>query len=93
MRERFGRTVVVVLLVLLAASVAQPYVDRYVLTSPEPRLVAPRADLAAAERSTIDVFQHASPSVVQVVGRIERSNNLTRDEQEGSGVQTGTAFV
>ena len=94
MRERFGQTVVVILLVLLAASVAQPYLDRFVLTSPEPRPVAPRADLASAERSTIELFQHASPSVVQVVGRTGgSSNNLSTEQQEGSGVQTGTGFV
>ena len=35
-------------------------------TSAEPRSVTPRGDLSASEKSTIEIFESASPSVVHI---------------------------
>ncbi len=50
-----------------------------------PREITPRGDLADGEKTTIDIFQAASPSVVFITNtRFERSR-LTREVQSGSG--------
>jgi 2-alkenal reductase len=54
-----------------------------------------RGNLADYERSAIEIFARASPSVVQVAGEIGR-NGVKTSGDEGSGetgVQTGTGFV
>ncbi|HLK81857.1 MAG TPA: trypsin-like peptidase domain-containing protein [Xanthobacteraceae bacterium] len=86
---RFFRFAIIVVLALLAASVAQPYVTRLVLTDTAPRLVAARGNLSEAEQSITALFEQVSPSVVQVVGR--QSGNPF--EEESAGVQSGTGFV
>jgi hypothetical protein len=68
MRDRFTRLMLGVLLVLVAAFVTQPYIDR-VFFSATPRPVEPRGSLAEAERTAIEIFDRVSPSVVQVVAR------------------------
>ena len=66
---RFYRIAIIAVLALLAASVAQPYVTRLLLSDTAPRAVTPRGDLSDAEQSITALFERASPSVVQVVGR------------------------
>ena len=68
MRQRFSQVALVVLIVLLGALVGQPYLDRLLFAATSPRPIAPRSDLAEAERATISLFERTSPSVVQVVG-------------------------
>jgi len=87
---RFYRYVIVAILALLAASVAQPYVTRLLLSDTAPRAVTPRGDLSDAEQSITALFERVSPSVVQVVGRQEGGNAF---DEESSGVQSGTGFV
>jgi 2-alkenal reductase len=87
---RFFRFIIIAVLALLAASVAQPYVTRLLLSDTAPRPVAARGDLSDAEQSITALFERVSPSVVQVVGR--QSNKNTFDE-ENTGVQSGTGFV
>ncbi|MBV9747568.1 MAG: trypsin-like peptidase domain-containing protein, partial [Acetobacteraceae bacterium] len=91
MQNRFTRVVLICLLVVLAAYVALPYIDR-IIVPPTPHLVAARGDLAEIERATIAIFQRASPSVVQVVGRTGAVGASELEPEEG-GVQTGTGFV
>jgi S1-C subfamily serine protease len=89
MRDGFTRLMLGVLLVLVAAFVAQPYIDR-VLFSATPRPVEPRGSLAEAERTAIEIFDRVSPSVVQVVARPAGAVAPGLDEV---GVQSGTGFI
>jgi len=90
MRDRFTRLILAGLLILLAVLAVQPYVDR-LFVSGQPRAVESRGDVAAAERTAIEIFERVSPSVVQVAARAGMSG-LSGIEQEG-GVQSGTGFV
>ena len=87
---QFYRFAIIAVLALLAASVAQPYVTRLLLTDTAPRAVAARGDLSDAEQSITALFERVSPSVVQVVGRQGGGNVFN---EEGAGVQSGTGFV
>jgi S1-C subfamily serine protease len=91
MRDRFTRLTLGILLILLAAFVVQPYIDR-IFFSGTPRPVEPRGSLAEAERTTIEIFERVSPSVVQVVARAAAAGVRGLDE-EGAGVQSGTGFM
>jgi 2-alkenal reductase len=91
MRDRFTRLTIGILLILLAAFVVQPYIDR-IFFSGTPRPVEPRGSLAEAERTTIEIFERVSPSVVQVVARAAAAGVRGLDE-EGAGVQSGTGFM
>ena len=57
MRQRFSQVALVVLIVLLGALVGQPYLDRLLFAATSPRPIAPRSDLAEAERATISLFE------------------------------------
>ena len=57
---------------VLGVYVAQPYVDRMLFSASTPRAVEPRGNLSDLERSTIELFERVSPSVVQVVARRRR---------------------
>ena len=92
MGDRFTRIVVVALLVVLGAYLAQPYVDRLLFSSSTPRAVEPRGSLAEIERTTIDIFERISPSVVQVVGRAG-ALDISPAEGENGAAQSGTGFV
>jgi S1-C subfamily serine protease len=86
---RFFRFAIIVVLALLTASVAQPYLTRLVLTDTAPRPVVARGNLSEAEQSVTALFEQVSPSVVQVVGR-QGGNPF---DEESGGVQSGTGFV
>src|SRR5262245_27517159 len=86
---RFFRLALIAVMVLLALSVAQPYVTRLLLTDTAPRPVAARVGLSHAEQSIIDLFERVSPSVVQVVGR----QGGQMFDEDSNGVQSGTGFV
>src|SRR5229473_2532130 len=92
MDHRFTRFVVFALVIVLGVYFAQPYIDRLLYSASTPRAVEPRGSLSELERSTIELFERDSPSVVQVVGRAAA---LASSQSEGEGVaaQTGTGFV
>ncbi len=92
MNDRFARGILVVIAVLLALFAAQPYFDRLLFSASTPRAVEPRGQLADLERTAIDVFQHVSPSVVQVVGRAAAASDVAGPD-EGGGGQSGTGFI
>ena len=88
MQDRATRILMLVIAVLLAVLVLQPYVSTYLFSAREPRPVAARGDLSELERSTIRVFETVAPSVVQVVSVSGRSP-ATEAEPSGSG----TGFI
>src|SRR6266852_4299298 len=92
MGDRFSKIVVGALLVVLAVYFAQPYVDRLLFSASTPRAVQPRGNLAEIERTSIEIFERASPSVVQVVGRADGIAALP-SEDENVPAQSGTGFV
>jgi S1-C subfamily serine protease len=90
-QNRFTRVAVVVLVGLLAFIAAQPYIERVLFSASAPRAVEQRGELSQTETSTIEIFEHAAPSVVQVVGRpVAKAPAWT--EAEG-GLQSGTGFL
>ncbi|GJD33770.1 S1C family serine protease [Methylobacterium aerolatum] len=101
MPDRTRRIVWAVLLLLLALAVAQPYLTPLFYSAQGPRLVAARGDLAESEKSTIALFERASPSVVHVFAQAAAQDRGLLDiENEGEGegggnggTQTGTGFV
>src|SRR5947208_2070397 len=90
MGDRLSRIVIAILLAVLAIYFAQPYVDRWMFSASTPRAVEPRGSLSDIERTSIEIFEHASPSVVQVVGR---AGALERPEAENGTAQSGSGFV
>src|SRR3954471_13117519 len=92
MHERFLRVATVVLILLVAALVAQPYLDRLLFAATSPRPIAARSDLAQSEQTTINLFERVSPSVVQVVGAASGAGPAGV-EAEGGREQSGTGFV
>ncbi|HEX2554953.1 MAG TPA: trypsin-like peptidase domain-containing protein [Microvirga sp.] len=102
MSDRLVRIALFVLIALLAVFVAEPYVTRFLYSGTDPRIVAPRGDLAADERSTIELFQRISPSVVHVFAEPD-PRRLMEEPDPGpggpgapdgpGGAQTGTGFI
>ncbi len=86
MNDRVARVLSIAAVFLLAGLLLQPYINRLIFSADTPRPVAARGDLSAFEKSSIDVFQEASPSVVQVVARPVGA------QSEGQ-VQSGTGFI
>jgi len=96
MRARFFQVATVVLIVLIAALVGRPYLDRLLFAATSPRPAAARSELGESERATISLFERVSPSVVQVVG-VGPGAGAPDIEMEGGGggggQQSGTGFV
>ena len=93
MRDRFFRFALIVVLLLLAAQVAQPYLTRILFAQTTPRAVEARGDLSEIERSTIALFERVSPSVVQVAGQTVTADVTAEEGEGGGGVQSGTGFI
>jgi S1-C subfamily serine protease len=89
MQDRFARLTLSVVLILAAAFVFQPYIDR-IFFSGTPRPVEPRGSLAEAERTAVEIFERVSPSVVHVVARAVAPGATGLDQE---GVQSGTGFI
>jgi 2-alkenal reductase len=81
----------IALLVILGVYVGQPYVDRFFLSASTPRAVDSRGNLSDLERSTIELFEKVSPSVVQVVAHTAAVGPAQSDGE--GGAQSGTGFV
>jgi 2-alkenal reductase len=81
MNTTFFRIALIVVLVLLAVLVLQPYAFRLMFSATSPRPVEPRGELADIEKSTIELFQRVSPSVVQVVGRVSNAGMFSEDSE------------
>jgi 2-alkenal reductase len=70
----------------------RPTVDRYLNADTQPRAIEARGNLAEFEKLTVEIFQRAAPSVVQVSGRAGPKDFMDQ-EDGGGGVQGGTGFV
>src|SRR2546425_8704588 len=92
MPDRLARIVVIALVVVLGVYIAQPYVDRLLFSASTPRAVQPRGNLSELERSTIELFERVSPSVVQVVARTAAGQALPTEADAGPA-QSGTGFI
>jgi 2-alkenal reductase len=57
------------------------------------RTVEPRGALADIERTSIEIFERASPSVVQVVGARPGALEASQSEGENGPAQSGTGFI
>jgi len=90
MRDRFLRVVLLVVLALVIVVVARPYIDEALFAAKTPRPVEARGDLAEAERLNVEIFQRASPSVVQIAGRVGGNSALLGNQEE---VKSGSGFV
>ncbi|MCJ2015726.1 S1C family serine protease [Methylobacterium sp. J-076] len=96
MPDRTRRLVLALVLLCLGLAVVQPYVTPLLYSASTPRTVAARGDLAESEKSTIALFERASPSVVHVFAQaVAQDRGLLDIENEGEegGTQTGTGFV
>jgi S1-C subfamily serine protease len=82
---------IVVVLIALGFVALRPYFQQRLFVVAQPRTVEARGNLAEAERSTIELFERVSPSVVQVVGKGAAANDFS--ESDDTNVQTGTGFV
>src|SRR5499426_2322749 len=92
-QNRVVRAILVAVAIVLVALVALPYLRQTFLAASTPRPVQPRGDLAESERSTIELFDRVSPSVVQVVVP-RRSDQTAMSEEPGPGaVGSGTGFL
>ena len=85
MNGRFFRFAIVIVLLLLAAQVAEPYVTRFMFADTTPRLVTARGNLSEAEQTIVGIFQQVSPSVVQVVGRQDSQAGTRPSKRGGRG--------
>jgi len=92
MSDRSLRIVLIALFVVLGVYIGQPYVDRLLFAASTPRTVEPRGNLSDVERSTVELFERVSPSVVQVVARAG-TLETSQAEGESGGAQSGTGFV
>ncbi len=92
MNDRFTRGILVVVAIILALFVGRPYLDQVFFAASTPRAVEPRGQLSDIERSTVELFEHVSPSVVQVVGQAAAVADVAAPD-EGGGGQSGTGFI
>jgi S1-C subfamily serine protease len=90
MGDRLSKVVIAALVVVLAVYFAQPYVNRWMFSASTPRAIEPRGSLSEIERTSIEIFEHASQSVVQVVGR---AGAIDTPEAENGLAQSGSGFV
>jgi 2-alkenal reductase len=90
-RDRLARVTLVALVVLAIVFVARPYLDRLMFAATTPRAIEPRGNLSEAERATIEIFERASPSVVQIAGRT--SGDEAAAEAEEEGMKSGSGFI
>jgi 2-alkenal reductase len=88
---RIAQSVVLVLLAIILGMTSQYLLDRY---SSKGVVVTPRGALAEFEQTSVQLFEQASPSVVQVVARRNTGeSNLWSDNEESPQGGSGTGFV
>lgn len=93
-RTRLLRTALITAAVVLMAFLAAPYLRQHFFAATVPRAIEPRGDLASFERSTVELFEHSSPGVVQVVAEHQKSGTVDQlGGEPGSGVGAGTGFL
>ena len=93
MGDRLTKIIIAALLVVVGVYIAQPYFDRLLFSASTSRTVEPRGALADIERTSIEIFERASPSVVQVVGARAGGLDPAQSEGENGAAQSGTGFI
>jgi S1-C subfamily serine protease len=92
--NRLGRAALIGVLLVVIAVLAAPHARQFFLAGTTLRIVQPRGELAGWERTTIEIFEHASPAVVQVVALREGGAGLGElDGDAGARVGSGTGFL
>ncbi|KIZ47421.1 2-alkenal reductase [Rhodopseudomonas palustris] len=86
------RIVIIWLMLLMSAWVAQPYLSALWFSVSGPRTVTARGDLSQSELSTIELFKGASPSVVHVFAQASQQLSPFFDQRE-SAVQSGSGVI
>jgi 2-alkenal reductase len=83
MKSRFGRYVLIWILLIVSVYVADGFIRSAFLTEDDPRPVTPRGSLTEMEESTIRLFENTAPSVVYIF-------TAGNGDQEGGA---GSGFV
>jgi 2-alkenal reductase len=91
-QSRFNRLFLTAILALLVIVAVRPYVVERFYSATAPLPVQARGDLANYERSTIAIFDRASPSVVQVAVPAGGGDPALSGGGEAT-VQSGAGFV
>ena len=86
------RFLLLAILLVLGVMVAQPYVQQRLYSATTPRAIEPRGGLADWEKTAIEIFNRAAPSVVHVAGQAG-GGDFSAAEGDEQGAQTGTGFV
>ncbi len=89
MRDRFLRAVLLVVLALAVVILARPYIDQALFAAKTPRPIEARGNLADLEKLNIEIFQRASPSVVQIAGTSGGPSSQFGQQE----VKSGSGFV
>ena len=92
MNSGFSRGALAIVLLLLGFIALQPYVERAFFSASTPRSIQPRGDYSELERTTIQLFETISPSVVQVAARPAALGQV-EDQGGGGAGSSGTGFV
>jgi S1-C subfamily serine protease len=92
MGSRSFRYAAAMLLVVLSVMTIRPYIEYRLYAATTPRPVEARGNLADFEKTSIEVFDHVSPSVVHVVGR-GGANELSLSVPDEAEIRTGTGFI
>jgi 2-alkenal reductase len=92
MENRSVRWIGLAILIVLGFIALRPYVDDRLYSANTPRSVEPRGSLADYEKSTIEIFQRVSPSVVQVVAQVG-GNKFGQLGGEEAEVESGSGSV
>lgn len=83
---RASRLVLIAVLAILAYWIGDKLYTRFVLTAAEPRTVTPRGNLSEQEKSIVELFENAAPSVAYIFTEtLQRSGMLGVDVAQGAG--------
>ena len=89
--DRSVRYLLLAILFVLGAMIAQPYIQQKLYSATTPSGIEPRGDLANWEKTAIEIFNRAAPSVVHVSG--QAGSNFSTAQGDEQTAQTGTGFV
>ncbi len=93
MRKTLTPLLIIIVLTASGFYFIRPYVDFLMPAAFAQRAIEPRGSLSELERSTIELFERASPSVVQVVARAAEVRQPDVESGSQGQSQSGTGFV
>jgi len=85
MDRRFGRYILIWLLLLITIWLGDRFIRATLLTADEPRAITPRGALMDAETTTINIFENVAPAVVYIFTEGVGVFGETRPGGTGSG--------